>query len=148
MRGKIDVLKSFFVHIKSFCIFAEIGSLIHMVTAKIILHRIISVVWLTIFLSENRSLTQPPWWDKVSCSERENVQVASAVAAWTSRLDSAAFFAATPCLRGRLSQGATYLFCLLNKPVVATRRQSDRQRRVGGHRNSTNVKASSCFWLV
>ena len=52
---------------------------------KIILHRIISVVWLTIFLSENRSLTQPRWWGKVSCSERENVQVASvsAVAYWT-----------------------------------------------------------------
>ena len=52
---------------------------------KIILHRIISVVWLTIFLSENRSLTQPRWWGKVSCSERENVRVASvtAVAYWT-----------------------------------------------------------------
>ena len=30
------------------------------------------------------------------------------------------FFAATPCLWGRLSHGASYLLCLLNKPVVAT----------------------------
>jgi len=30
---------------------------------KIILHRIISVVWLTSFLSETRILTQPWWWE-------------------------------------------------------------------------------------
>ena len=53
------------------------------------------------------------------------------------------FFAATPCLGGCLSHGAVYLLCLLNKPVVATHGQSDRQRRVGGHRNSMNVKAAS-----
>ena len=39
---------------------------------KIILHRIISVVWITIFLSENRSRMQPCWWGVALTPEREN----------------------------------------------------------------------------
>ena len=38
---------------------------------KSILHRIISVVWVTIFLSENRSHLQPCWWGVALAQWRE-----------------------------------------------------------------------------
>ena len=43
-------------------------------TVKIILHRIISVVWLTNFPSEIRRLTSPRWWAVPLFPEREKVR--------------------------------------------------------------------------
>ena len=43
-------------------------------TVKIILHRIISVVWLTNFPSEIRRLTSPRWWAVPLFPEREKAR--------------------------------------------------------------------------
>ena len=45
-----------------FCIFCFYLNPMKNTHSKIILHRIISVVWLTNFLSEIRNLTNPRWW--------------------------------------------------------------------------------------
>ena len=74
------------------------------------------------------------------------------------------FFAATPCLRGRLSHGgASYLLCLLNKPVVAKHQgdtsgvilswyslpHTDNQTgREGWEATEIQPMSKSCFRLV
>ena len=70
---------------------------------KIILHRIISVVWLTNFPSEIRRLTSPRWWAVPLFPEREKVRGPA--------------FGRKPCIDDRLS-----LPCALEKEKMPAER--------------------------
>ena len=59
---RISSIYHFFGCSKGLFIYLQIGSIIVWQKCKIILHRIISVVWLTNFLSEIRNLINPRWW--------------------------------------------------------------------------------------